>query len=246
VEEEQAVHSLKERNNALTRAHASFDPQKLNAARQNYHNKLAEATTAQANLVHVKAELARQETRFAEWETACRERADLLGMLGRLNACIELTQKARQILQRAAPLVAQHVCHRITARARQIFNQINDDLIELDWTADRYSLRIQPGERRFAMLSGGEQTKLALAMTLAMIQEFSGLKFCVFDEPTYGVDADSRQKLADAILRLQGVDENKLDQVLLVSHDDAFEGKIENVVFIGKTATNGSFPLDQG
>jgi len=37
------------------------------------------------------------------------------------------------------------------------------------------------------MLSGGEQTKLALAMTLAMIQEFSGLRFAVFDEPTYAV-----------------------------------------------------------
>jgi hypothetical protein len=29
-----------------------------------------------------------------------------------------------------------------------------------------YSLRVTPGDRRFAMLSGGEQTKLALAMTL--------------------------------------------------------------------------------
>ena len=53
------------------------------------------------------------------------------------------------------------------------------------------------------MLSGGEQTKLALAMTLAMIQEFSGLHFAVFDEPTYAVDSESRQKLADAILEAQ-------------------------------------------
>jgi len=42
--------------------------------------------------------------------------------------------------------------------------------VELQWSSTRYSLRIIPGERRFAMLSGGEQTKLALAMTLAQHQ----------------------------------------------------------------------------
>jgi exonuclease SbcC len=96
------------------------------------------------------------------------------------------------------------------------------------------------------MLSGGEQTKLALAMTLAMIQEFSGLKFCIFDEPTYGVDADSRQKLADAILKLQELGENRLDQLILVSHDDAFEGRIEHVVLIKKAGREGSLPSYPG
>lgn len=163
--------------------------------------------------------------------------------LGKLHACIELTQKARHILQKTAPLVAQHVCNRIAERSQQIFNQINSEPVELNCNSERYSLRISPGDRRFATLSGGEQTKLALAMTLAMIQEFCGLKFCVFDEPTYGVDADSRHKLADAIVRLQDVNESRLDQILLVSHDDAFEGKIENVVMIRKTASEGSAPV---
>ena len=244
-EEEQAVKALKEKDDALRKAQASFDPEKLKNARQHYDKKLAEATIAQANLVHLQAELARQQTRFEEWEAACRDRADLLVKLGRLEACTELTQIARRVLQKAAPKVAQHVCRRAAAKAQQIFNQINPEPAELEWRAEGYSLRINPGDRRFAMLSGGEQTKLAVAMTLAMIQEFSGLQFCVFDEPTYAVDADSRQKLADAILRLQNVNESKLDQLLLVSHDDAFEGRIENVVLIRKTASAGSLPCDE-
>ena len=40
-------------------------------------------------------------------------------------------------------------------------------------------------------------------MTLAMIEEFSGLRFCIFDEPTYGVDADSRHKLAEIGVRFE-------------------------------------------
>ena len=105
----------------------------------------------------------------------------------------------------------------------------------------QYGMRVIPGDRRFAMLSGGEQTKLALAMTLAMIQDFSSLRFAVFDEPTYAVDADSRQKLAEAILEAQKA--AALEQLIVVSHDDAFEGKIENVVLLRKTAGSGTEPV---
>ncbi len=84
------------------------------------------------------------------------------------------------------------------------------------------------------MLSGGEQTKLALAM----IREFCALRFCIFDEPTYGVDADSREKLADAIVDVRNV--SGFDQLLLVSHDDAFDGKIEHVVCVKKNAATGT------
>ena len=152
-----------------------------------------------------------------------------------------MAQKARTILQKSAPRVADHLCRRIAARAQQIFNQINHDPVELEWSAERYSLRIQPGERRFAMLSRGEQTKLALAMTLAMIQELGGLQFCIFDEPTYGVDADSRKRLAEAIVKVQ--EATRFDQLLLVSHDDAFEGQVENTVLLRKTAGEGSVPV---
>lgn len=76
-------------------------------------------------------------------------------------------------------------------------------------------------------------------MTLAMIKEFSRLRFCIFDEPTYGVDAASRSKLADAILDAQQA--ANLEQLLLVSHDDAFEGKIEHVVVLGKSVAKGTY-----
>jgi len=229
---------------AFDRAVREFDQAALVKARRESEDAGNRLATAAAHLDTARNELKREQTRLDEWQTACREKGGLVAALGKLHACTDLTQIARRVLQKAAPKVAQHVCRRIAARAQQIFNQINPELVESEWDAERYSLRISPGERRFAMLSGGEQTKLALAMTLAMIQEFSRLQFCVFDEPTYAVDADSRQILAEAILRLQAVKESKLDQLLLVSHDDAFEGKIENVVLIRKTASDGSLPCE--
>jgi DNA repair protein SbcC/Rad50 len=192
-----------------------------------------------ANLQNSRREMDREEVRFREWQEACARRDQIDQAALRLREAVKLTELARVVLRDSAPMVAQQLCDRIAAQAQRIFNRINYDPVELRWEAvPRYSLRVIPGDRRFAMLSGGEQTKLALAMTLAMIQEFSGLRFCVFDEPTYGVDAESREKLGDAMLESQKAAE--LEQLILVSHDDAFDGKIERAVFLRKTAANGT------
>ncbi|MCC6234995.1 MAG: SMC family ATPase, partial [Verrucomicrobiales bacterium] len=161
--------------------------------------------------------------------------------LARLAAAREINERARRLLRDAAPVVAQHLCDRIASSAQQILARLHPEAAVLSWQAESYSLRLEPGERRFAMLSGGEQTKVALALTLAMIHEFTPLRFCVFDEPTYGVDAESRRRLAQTIVDLE--DAARMDQILLVSHDDAFDGVIENVVLLRKSATSGTTPV---
>ncbi len=229
-----AADQLRLREEALKQAQDAFDPRALDDARQAFQDANTVAATLAANLANAKTELEREQKRLGEYQAALKDEAVLDLEIARLNAAIALSEKARGVLKNAAPYVAQHLCRRIAGRAQKIFNQINHEPMELDWNSERYSLRIHPGDRRFAMLSGGEQTKLALAMTLAMIKEFSGLKFCVFDEPTYGVDADSRQKLADAIVEAHHA--AAFDQLLVVSHDDAFDGKIEHVVQLQKKA----------
>jgi exonuclease SbcC len=224
---------------AYAEASKDFDPGALPALRREFEQISAAAGKESANLENVKRELEREEKRLREWREACATRDEIVREIGRLEAAIKLTELARVVLRDSAPAVAQHLCDRIAGRAQQTFNQINDDPVELKWeAAPRYSLRVVPGERRFAMLSGGEQTKLALAMTLAMIQEFSGLRLCVFDEPTYGVDAESREKLGEAMLAAQKA--VGLEQLIIVSHDDAFDGKIEHSIFLRKTAVNGT------
>ena len=223
---------------AVQQAEQNFDPEKLKTAKADHQIKHDRATSLQVSLASEKDKLTKEAKRFKEWEDACKELERVSTEIGRCEAAMAITELARRTLRDTAPAVAQHLCNRIATRAQGVFNQINSDPIELGWDAERYSLRVTPGDRRFAMLSGGEQTKLALAMTLAMIEEFSGLRFCIFDEPTYGVDADSRHKLADAILQAQ--EAAGLNQLLLVSHDDAFEGKIEHAVLLEKSAVSGT------
>jgi exonuclease SbcC len=224
---------------AFAEAIKDFNPGALPVSRREFEQISTAAAKESANLDNAKRELQREEERFREWQGACAMRDEIGHEIRRLEAAIELAELARIVLRDSAPAVAQHLCDRIAERAQQIFNRINDDPVELKWeAAPRYSLRVIPGERRFAMLSGGEQTKLALAMTLAMIQEFSGLRFCIFDEPTYGVDAESKEKLGEVMLEAQKAAE--LEQLILVSHDDAFDGKIENSILLQKTAANGT------
>ena len=231
--------ALRLREIAFAEAIEDFDPGALPALRLKFEQVSAAAAKESVNLDHAKRELQREEDRFREWQEACATRDEVGHEIRRLEAAIKLAELARIVLRDSAPAVAQHLCDRIADRAQQIFNRINDDPVELKWeAAPRYSLRVIPGERRFAMLSGGEQTKLALAMTLAMIQEFSGLRFCIFDEPTYGVDSESKDKLGEAILEAQKA--AGLEQLILVSHDDAFDGKIENSILLQKTAAAGT------
>ena len=234
----EANEKLKVEEQKFAEADKGFDSEELNKAVSNYEAKSIAVATMEQKLKHASEAKATEEKRFKEWEKACEELVKIEDEIRRLDASIEITELARKVLHHAAPTVAQHLCDRIAGRAQTVFNQINPDPIEVSWEAKQYSVRIVPGDRRFAMLSGGEQTKLALTLTLAMIEEFGGLSFCIFDEPTYGVDADSRQKLADVIIEAQSA--AKLEQLLLVSHDDAFEGKIENVILLEKSAGTGS------
>jgi exonuclease SbcC len=238
ADETTALGTLQKANETLQKAEQDFDPEKLRVAREDHQAKHDRATELKVSLETEKKALKKEEKRFQDWEEACKERDRVMMEIGRCEAAMELTELARKTLRDTAPAVAQHLCSRIAKRAQGVFNQINPDPIKLAWDSERYSLRVTPGDRRFAMLSGGEQTKLALAMTLAMIEEFSGLRFCVFDEPTYAVDADSRQKLADAIIQAQ--EAAGLDQLILVSHDDAFEGKIEHAILLEKSTTLGT------
>lgn len=242
---EQAARQAWESADAKARAlQQAFDPRLSAEARATFQRLHDRVIALNETLTADLKQLAEQDRRHAEWLAARRDMVRVEADIGRSEAALAITEVARRTLRDAAPAVAQHLCSRIAVRAQVLFNRIHPEPVGLAWGAKQYSLRVTPGDRHFAMLSGGEQTKLALALTLSMIEEFSRLRFCVFDEPTYGVDADSRRKLADAILEAQAA--AGLEQLLLVSHDDAFEGKIEHAILLDKTASEGTREVGLG
>jgi exonuclease SbcC len=236
--ESSIVETLTDLDNNLKNIQTGFDDKTLCVITKMYFEKSNEVAILSANRNSAQESLNLEEQRYAEWKQAYIAKNQILEQIDRFIATKKLGEIARNTLKQTAPIVAQHLCNTIAARAQKIFNLTNSEPIELLWYANRYSLRIVPGERRFAMLSGGEQNKLALAMVLAMIEEFSNLQLCIFDEPTYGIDANSRGKLAEAILTAQ--DAARMEQLIIVSHDDIFESQIEHYIPLTKTSTYGT------
>src|SRR5262249_48216782 len=167
--EKRASGQVQQRSASFELASRDFDPVALENARNTMAAASAKVNNDEKDLQSAQRELKQEKERFKQWKEACVERDRIEGEMGGLRAAGELARLAGKVLKNAAPAVAQHLCKRIAASAQRIFNQINQEPIELEWKAEpQYSLRVVPGDRRFGMLSGGEQTKLALPLPLPM------------------------------------------------------------------------------
>ena len=92
-------------------------------------------------------------------------------------------------------------------------------------------------DREVSNLSGGERTLLAFAYRLGLGQLIMqsrtghGLSILVLDEPTenLGSEDGSIERLAEAISRFKAI-----EQIISVTHSEAFAGKAEHVVILEK------------
>jgi exonuclease SbcC len=145
---------------------------------------------------------------------------------------LERLNQAREALHAAGPRIAEFLVQAINAKAQRIYGALcPQDPGQLSWQPD-YELRVvgAGGARRFASLSGGQKALAALAIQIALVQQFSRCGICVFDEPTFGLDSASRARLAQAVLEAQSA--ANFEQLFVVSHDDAFDGYVEHSVFL--------------
>src|SRR5258708_6824794 len=107
---------------------------------------------------------------------------------------------------------------------------LNQGGVEVEWTGDYDIVTRRQGETRgFAQLSGGEQMAAALAVRMAAMRLLSNVRVAFLDEPTAHLDQSRRANLGDQVQRLQG-----FDQLVVISHDDTFDGLFGHVVRVDK------------
>ncbi len=102
--------------------------------------------------------------------------------------------------------------------------------------------------REVANLSGGERTLLAFAYRLGLGQLIMqsrtghGLSMLVLDEPTenLGSEDGSIEHLAEAIARFKAI-----EQIIAVTHSDAFASKADHVVVLEKEAGTSRISIEQ-
>jgi DNA repair protein SbcC/Rad50 len=213
-------------------------------AHQHDQAELQQALQAQGEIQsrfkQAQAELAQETVRLEKLTGLLAKRKESYDELDHLLSQTAVLEKARTVLKNSQTLVAQGLTRRIQNRAQGIYHSMSPEPAEFEWEAGDYRLTLNTlsGARRFTQLSGGQQMKVALAMQLALVKEFSTAGICAFDEPTYGLDSESRMLLADAIARVQR--ESGFEQLLVVSHDEAFNDKVEHEVDLEYSGVGGT------
>ena len=138
----------------------------------------------------------------------------------------------RRAIRDMQPLMTRILNQRISRGANTIHQELtNSAATELTWDETfAITLRVLGRERAFSQLSGGEQMTAALAVNLAMLQELSTVGFAFFDEPTTNLDEDRRTELATRLNTTRQV-----PQLIVISHDDTFEARVDHVIRVAKT-----------
>lgn len=158
----------------------------------------------------------------------------------RLEKIYDATRFIRDTLKEAAPRVARNYVFHISNEANQLFREIGGNAERtLKWTED-YGIELEESgySRPFLNLSGGEQMAAALAVRLAILKQLSDVRIAFFDEPTTNMDAQRRERLAEQISHITS--KRSFDQLFVISHDDTFEGYVDNVVSIGGGKNDGT------
>jgi exonuclease SbcC len=193
-------------------------------ALEHRHSELratSKAMTNRRDQLALELDRLRELTESVKSEVAKKDRLVKVG---------ETTTFIRDTLREAAPRVARNYVHHVSVEACQMYREICGYADQtLSWSVDYgISLEEEGYQRPFGNLSGGEQMAAALSVRLAILRQLSDIRVAFFDEPTTNMDATRRENLAQQISQIKN-----FDQLFIISHDDTFDGYVDNTLRVG-------------
>ncbi len=213
----------------VDRAAEDYDETHHQASRRRRAELDAETGQVRAQIEHASDEIARLDNALAEIGALESQLSSLRIAADRIEGESNLAGSIRQAIRATGPEITRRLLSGISRLATNINADIlNQSGIELEWTADYDIVTRRQGESRgFAQLSGGEQMAAALAVRMAAMRLLSNVRVAFLDEPTAHLDQSRRANLGDQVQHLQG-----FDQLVVISHDDTFDGLFGHVVRI--------------
>ncbi|MFS8881155.1 AAA family ATPase [Synechococcus sp. H55.11] len=207
---------------------ALYQPQEHERLRALLQTTQIQKAEAQARLESLAPQLSKIQERLRQLEQVRESLKQVEAEKNEKERLHRFIKFSRDTYKKAGPQVTQHYLQQINDTADHLFREIlNRSNITLTWETD-YEIWVQEAgsrKRRFASLSGGEQMSAALAVRLALLKVLGQLDIAFFDEPTTNMDAQRRQRLAEAITNLRS-----FQQLFVISHDDTFEQVTENII----------------
>jgi len=229
-------------HSAATERRSSIDEQ-LAASRATLASSGDPTLIKEREETHLSLGTAREAVRSLERERGLfLERLDELGDVrhrldeltrsrDRAGAAIGVVGDLAATFQSMVVPIAAGVRAEVEREANRLYRQVSGRPARLVW-GDDYGLTLteRTGPRAYADLARGEQTVAALAVQLALLQQFPHLGLLLLDEPTAHLDSDRRRGLADALSLLRDAARDWVEQIVVVSHDDAFDPAAEHHV----------------
>ncbi|HEX9960168.1 MAG TPA: SMC family ATPase, partial [Pyrinomonadaceae bacterium] len=225
----------------LENASAEFEQANQTYDRERHLNEKAALLEAEKRLAETGATFEAAKRREGELSAELRRLKEIRVTMqaefqekDRLEKIHEATDFIRETLKEAAPRVARNYVYHVSLEANQMYREITGNAERtLKWTED-YGIVLEENgyDRPFVNLSGGEQMAAALSVRLALLKQLSDVRLAFFDEPTTNMDAARRENLATQIGNIR-----HFDQLFVISHDDTFEGYVDNVISIGASAS---------
>ncbi len=163
--------------------------------------------------------------------------------VARLEKLSKTLAFVRDSIRKAGPQIARRRVQAVSYGANRIFRQIllstssdggangGSDPGTLNWdNTYEVTVRRSGDDLVFKQLSGGEKMAAAIAIRIALLSQMtSNLRLLFLDEPTANMDDARRNQLAEQITRLEG-----LNQLFVITHDDAFERSAHHVLQVFK------------
>jgi exonuclease SbcC len=236
AEAKQAAENLTAAKEKLESGEKEFAEKSKGYDAERHLSLRAELRTLETSLAEISANLTFTKKRAEELEAEIKRLNEVrAGMQAEFQAKDKLDKTAeavkfiRDTLKEAAPRVARNYVYHVSLEANQLFREITGNPERsLKWTEDYAVMLEESGhERPFQNLSGGEQMAAALSVRLALLKQLSDVRLAFFDEPTTNMDAERRENLAQQISQIR-----HFDQLFVISHDDTFEGYVDNVIHV--------------
>jgi exonuclease SbcC len=225
---------MKKLSGELIALKAGFSEEELKTKDEIVENLTKENKTALEKVTGIKKDI---DQKNDEIEECKRTEADIRRLdfeIGIIQQKLKLTKVFRDKIKGLGRIVAEERVQRIANIASEYFNKITNRPEYILWVCsekDKYSLYLKDdkSECSFINLSGGEQISVAIAIRLALSQEFGNTGIIILDEPTNNLDLARRHLLAENLPKMV----ENLTQLFVVTHDDTFRNSTAKVIEFG-------------
>lgn len=239
---EKIFNEITETNSQISSVESKiFDLKKFDIIYENKEKELEKASREERSSEIMFAEAKKEIEMFSYQIDELKERIVRMDEIRvKLNYFVELED---WLGKKFSPLIS-HIERSMMARLKKEFstfftawfNVLVSDNFDISLSDDFSPLvRQQDYEIDYEYLSGGERTAIALSYRLALTQTINSLmskvktkNIVILDEPTDGFSDSQLDKMRDVL------DELKVEQLIIVSHEQKIEGFVDNVIRLSK------------